>query len=175
MENGRKVKGEVYTIISGTDRVNSHSRIVAEIYKEVLCSKGIHPLFFSMENFNPLKDEEAFKKAQDELLIPATKFVFVIPEYNGSYPGVLKAMIDRTDPRAVWYYKKALLTGVSTGRAGNLRGMDHLADTLNFMRMTVHYNKLPISKVDHLLDADGHLDEVTMSVIDRQVDEFIIF
>ncbi|MCO6497747.1 MAG: NAD(P)H-dependent oxidoreductase [Chitinophagaceae bacterium] len=175
MQEEAKEKEEVYTVISGTDRRNSHTHKVAKIYMDVLASKGIKANLFSMRSFNPLIDEDEFRVAEQKLLIPATKFIFIVPEYNGSYPGVLKAMIDKTDPRKVWYYKKALLTGVSTGRAGNLRGMDHLADTLNFMRMTVHYNKLPISRVDRLLDENDKLDGETMAVIEKQVDEFLKF
>lgn len=175
MSNGEIVSKDIYTIISGTDRADSHTRKVARLYLNIFQSKGIHPDFLSLENFNPLVRDENFKEMEKRMLLPATKFVFIIPEYNGSYPGVLKAMIDRTDPKKIWYYKKALLTGVSTGRAGNLRGMDHLADTLNFMRMTVYYDKLPISGVDKLLTAQGDLDGATMKVIHQQIDGFIKF
>ncbi len=74
----------------------------------------------------------------------------------------------------MWYYKKALLTGVSTGRAGNLRGMDHLADVLNYIKITVHPNRLPISVVDKLLSPEGRItDENTLTAINQQLDEFI--
>jgi NAD(P)H-dependent FMN reductase len=84
-------------------------------------------------------------------------------------------MIDNSDIRKVWNYKKALLTGVATGRAGNLRGMDHLADTLHYMKMNVFYNKLPISVVDKVMDKEGHLNEETQKAISNQLDEFILF
>ncbi len=73
-----------------------------------------------------------FIKIENEILIPTQKFIFIIPEYNGTFPGVLKAMIDNSDIKKAWYHKKALLTGVSTGRAGNLRGMDHLSASLHY-------------------------------------------
>ena len=84
-------------------------------------------------------------------------------------------MIDNSDIKKVWHYKKALLTGVATGRAGNLRGMDHLADTLHYMKMNVHYNKLPISVINKVMDENGHLNEETLKVINEQLDEFIDF
>ncbi len=37
-----------------------------------------------------------FLKMENELLIPTEKFIFIIPEYNGTFPGVLKAMIDNS-------------------------------------------------------------------------------
>ena len=117
-----------------------------------------------------------FSKAEIEFLIPAQKFIFIIPEYNGSFPGVLKAMIDISNIRKAWCDKKALLTGVSTGRAGNLRGMDQVTGILNYMKMIVHPNKLPISVIDKVMTEDGTItDQITLLAIDQQVDEFINF
>src|SRR4029453_1025527 len=108
--------------------------------------------------------------------IPAEKFIFVTPEYNGSFPGVLKSLIDNTDIKKVWFGKKALLTGVATGRAGNLRGLEHLTGILHYLRVVVHPNKLPISSVDKLLDSTGQIqDEDTVEAISTQVAEFIQF
>lgn len=168
-------EAEIYTVISGTNRSGSHTEKVALKYVELLENKGINTRFFSLENFNPLERNEKFKSVEEEFLIPAQKFIFIIPEYNGSYPGVLKTMIDNSDIRKVWYYKKALLTGVASGRAGNLRGMDHLADTLQYLRMTVHYNKLPISKINKIWENFGNLDPETLRVINLQLEEFIGF
>lgn len=166
---------ELYTIISGTNRKGSHTEKVANYYLALLESKGISSQLFTLKDFNPMVRDDKFLEAENKFIIPAQKFIFIIPEYNGSYPGVLKAMIDNTDIRKAWHFKKALLTGVATGRAGNLRGMDHLADTLNYLKMTVHYNKLPISRIDKIMDAGGKLDDETMKSIRNQLDEFIDF
>ena len=99
-----------------------------------------------------------------------------MPEYNGSYPGILKLMIDNTVVPKVWWYKKVLLTGVSTGRAGNLRGMEHLSGSLLHMKMQVHYNRLPISLVDKLMNTVGQFsDEPTLKAVNTQLDEFLDF
>ncbi|MGN6194398.1 MAG: NADPH-dependent FMN reductase [Ginsengibacter sp.] len=165
----------MYTIISGTNRVGSHTEEVAKEYQRILKEKNIDAPIFTLKNLDVLHRSEGIIKAENEILIPTKKFLFIIPEYNGSYPGVLKAMIDNSDIRKVWNYKKALLTGVATGRAGNLRGMDHLADTLHYMKMNVFYNKLPISVVDKVMDKEGHLNEETLKAISNQLDEFILF
>jgi chromate reductase, NAD(P)H dehydrogenase (quinone) len=122
-----------------------------------------------------LRRTPEFLKMEHEVLIPTQKFIFIIPEYNGTFPGVLKAMIDNSDIARAWYHKKALLTGVSTGRAGNLRGMDHLSASLHYLKMNVHHNKLPISAIDKVMDANGRLNEETLKAIDEQVIEFINF
>ena len=89
---------------------------------------------------------------------------------------VLKLMIDNTEVSKTWWHKKVLLTGVSTGRAGNLRGMEHLTGTLLHLKMLVHPNRLPISVVDRLLDsANRFSDAGTLKAIDIQLEEFLSF
>lgn len=165
----------MYTIISGTNREGSHTEKVALEYQGILKEKNIDAPIFTLKGLDVLYRSQGIIQAEKEFLLPTDKFIFIIPEYNGSYPGVLKAMIDHTDTRKVWNFKKALLTGVATGRAGNLRGMDHLSDTLHFMKMHVFYDKLPISVIDKVMDKEGHFDAETRRRVDRQLNEFINF
>jgi chromate reductase len=166
----------MYTIISGTNRPLSNTIRVARQYALLLKSRGIDAAFLSLEGLQVLERNPAFEKIETEILKPTDKFIFISPEYNGSIPGVLKAMFDISQIREVWWGKKALLTGVSTGRAGNLRGMEHLTGILHYMKVVVHPNKLPISIVDQLFDAQNLIsDETTLSAINQQLDEFIPF
>lgn len=166
----------MYTIISATNRQGSHTEKVAREYQKILQQKGIEAPIFSLQHLNVLETNADLSKAENEYLIPAQKFIFIIPEYNGTFPGVLKAMIDISDIKKVWWGKKALLTGVSTGRAGNLRGMDHISDVLNHLKITVHYNKLPISVIDKMMDENGIItNKASLQVIDQQLEEFIKF
>ncbi|MBK8506337.1 MAG: hypothetical protein IPL46_31525 [Saprospiraceae bacterium] len=43
--------------------------------------------------------------------------------------------------------KKARLTGVSTGRVGNLHGMEHLTNILNYLQVVVFLNRLLLSSI----------------------------
>ena len=166
----------MYTIISGTNRPHSHSEKVALEYQKILKEKNINAIVFDLKNIDVLKRNPAFTEIETSILEPTQKFIFIIPEYNGSFPGVLKAMIDITDVKKTWGWKKALLTGVATGRAGNLRGMDHLSDSLQHMNVFVHPNKLPISLIDKVMDEKGVLhNEFTLHAINKQLDEFIKF
>ena len=162
------------TIISGTNRHGSNTEKVAREYQYMMKEKGQETGFLSLERINVMQYDTAFAKLEEEILIPTTHFIFVSPEYNGSFPGVLKMLFDTSRSHEIWFHKKALLTGVATGRAGNLRGMDHLADILNYLKITVHPNRLPISAVDKLLSAEGRLtDANTLKSISGQLDEFI--
>jgi len=166
----------MYTIISGTNRHDSNTRKVAEQYQKLLQIKGIESSFLSLEDIEVGKRNEEFKKIEKSALIPSEKFIFVSPEYNGSIPGVLKCLIDISDIQKVWWGKKALLVGISTGRAGNLRGMEHLTGILHYIKVIVHPNKLPISVVDQLINASGEItDHGTLAAMNSQLQEFIEF
>jgi NAD(P)H-dependent FMN reductase len=164
------------TIISGSNRGDNNTKKVAFEYQRLLAKKNVAAQIFSLDEINSTLRNDSFIQSENQFLVPTEKFIIIMPEYNGSYPGILKLMMDNTDIKKVWWYKKVLLTGVSTGRAGNLRGMEHLTGVLLHMRMQVHYNRLPISIVDKLMDdADQFTDPATLAAINIQLDEFLNF
>lgn len=164
------------TVISGTNRNDSMTLRVATRYYEWLKEKGADVHLLSLQNLNVWERSDELKKIEQQLLIPSDKFVFVMPEYNGSVPGILKLMMDNSDVRKCWWYKKAMLVGVADGRAGNLRGLDHMTNILNYLRINVLYNKIPISRINNEMDKDGNLlQEETVKVIEKQLDEFLVF
>ena len=166
---------ETITIISGSNRDNNTKKVALE-YQRLLLEKNVDTVLLALEEKKLFERDAYFVSMENEFLKPAQKFIIIMPEYNGSYPGILKLMIDNTEVSKVWWHKKVLLTGVSTGRAGNLRGMDHLTGSLLHIKMLVHPNRLPISVVDRLLDsANRFTDAGTLKAIDTQLNEFLIF
>lgn len=167
---------EHYVIISGTNRKDSNTYKIALIYKQELEKKNIQAKLFSLENLDLTGRNTDYLDIEKNLLQPTAKFIFLIPEYNASFPGVLKTLLDLSDYKNVWWGKKALLTGISTGRSGNVRGMEHLTSILHYLKVVVHPNKLPISGVHKLLDGASTIqDAQTLRAIDEQLDEFIKF
>ena len=88
------IDGRINTIISGTNRVGSNTLKVATLYQQLLQKKGIKANLLSLTQVNFLVRDAAFEKIENELLIPTSKFLFITPEYNGSFPGALKMLID---------------------------------------------------------------------------------
>ncbi len=180
------------SIFSATNRKNSRSRQVADFVYQSFenHSAGEELKFFSLEDL-PLDilttdmyaeagQSEALAAIQDEFFIPAQKLYFVMPEYNGSYPGVLKLFMDAISIRrykeSFHGGKKAALLGVAAGRAGNLRGMEHFTGVLNYLQINVMPNRLPISTIDKLIDETGKIhDEATRTTIEGHVKNFIAF
>lgn len=164
------------TIISGTSRNDSNTIKVANYYHEVLMTLGAPVHLLSLNDVEVHYRSTDLMKIESELLIPSEKFVFVIPEYNGSFPGILKTMIDHTDIRKCWWNKKALLVGLASGRGGNSRGLDHFSNILHYLKVHVHYNKLPISKIHEELDLNNRFAHTsTQELIKYQVEDFLTF
>ena len=110
----------------------------------------------------------------EKYINPVNKLIFVIPEYNGSFPGILKLFIDAVHPRN-FESKKAALIGVSSGRSGNVRGMDHLTSILHYLKVEVYHDKLPISSIDGLLSNDKLAHEPTIQLMTNQMKGFKTF
>jgi chromate reductase, NAD(P)H dehydrogenase (quinone) len=165
----------MYLIISGTNRRNSFTLRIAKLYQSLLKKKNINAPVLSLIGRDLLDRNPSVIQLEKKWLLPASKYIFISPEYNGSIPGVLKCLIDVSDVSKVWKGKKALLTGVSKGRAGNLRGMDHLTGIMHYVGTIVHPNKLPISIVDTLFKKEELAHKETLAVINQQLEEFINF
>ncbi len=169
------------TIISATNRTQSASLKIAKEYAQLLEKKDINFKLLSFEQlpaefiFSDLfgKRSELFQQLLEEFIIPAQKMVIIAPEYNGSFPGLLKIFFDAIHPD-VNRGKKAGLVGVSSGRAGNLRGMEDLTGILNYLGIYVMPNKLPISSVLTLLDQSGSLASgATIQALEKHVNELV--
>jgi chromate reductase, NAD(P)H dehydrogenase (quinone) len=169
------------TIISATNRPNSNTLKIAKNYAQLMEKQGVKSKIFSLESLPPdfittdlySKRSEIFQQLLNEFIIPAQKFVLIVPEYNGSFPGILKTFIDGISPD-INRGKKVALVGISSGRAGNLRGLDHLTGVLHYLGMHILPNKQPLSSILTLLDADGNIkDENTIKVLEKQIADFI--
>ena len=127
------------------------------------------------EMYGPNKNPK-MKLIEETLLIPTTKFIFIVPEYNGSFPGAFKTFIDASNIVACFHNKKACMVGVAAGRAGNLRGMEHLTNIFNHMKINVLHLKIPISDVSNQLDENGdvHNKEID-ALIDKQIELLLDF
>lgn len=169
------------TIISATNRPNSNTKKIADAYYQLLENQPIETKMLSLEVLNSDPQfmniygpkSEKFQQLLAEFITPAERFVIVVPEYNGSFPGILKLFIDAIPPD-LNKGKKAALVGVANGRAGNLRGIDHLTSVLHYIGIFVLPNKLPISSVSTLLnEKDEVKDAPTLTAMNKQLEEFL--
>ena len=171
------------TIISGTNRPNSNTEIVSRFCFEELEKMGYPVKFLSLMDlpqsiaFTEMfgKRSTEFDQLVNDYFVESNKFLILSPEYNGSFPGILKTVIDAIHPK-IWNFKKAGMIGISDGRAGNLRGIEHLTLIMHYLKVNVFYNKLPISSISKMIDADRKLaDEETKKVLQNYLEMFVKF
>ncbi len=170
-------------IISGTNRPNSNTAKVAKHYLRLMQKRNASVDFLSLEDlpadfaFTDMWVEKSatMKTIIEDQLEPATLYVFVMPEYNGGFPGVLKAFIDCVPP-PIFKGKKAALVGVASGKAGALRPMDQFTNVLNYLKVSVLYHKPKLSEINQLLNSEGELvDERALAMLDEHADLALAF
>lgn len=148
----------------------------AQLYYKLLAAQADNVHLLSLEHKNVWERGEEMLSVEKQYLVPAQKFVFILPEYNASFPGILKLMMDNSDVKKCWWYKKAMLVGISDGRAGNLRGVEHMVSILHYLKVNVLYNKLLLSRIKEEMDSNGTLIKpVTRDLVNTQVEEFLKF
>ncbi|MGI4804725.1 MAG: NADPH-dependent FMN reductase [Janthinobacterium lividum] len=171
------------TLIAGTNRPGSSTLKLTRYYQQKLIEKGVETALISLEDLpdNFLKTDLYGKRSTDfepilNLVNASDKFIFIIPEYNGSFPGALKVFVDACDFPESFYDKKAALVGISSGKYGNIRGVDHFTGVCNYMNMHVFSLKLHIPFIRKELNAEGNLTEAdTIKFTDEQISRFINF
>jgi chromate reductase len=171
------------TIISGTNRPGSNTLKVAKYYQDILAKKGEKANLFSLEELpeNMIasdlygKRSAEFEKIQ-QLMTATTKFVFIIPEYNGSFPGVLKVFIDACTFPDSFYDKKACLIGISSGKYGNIRGIDHFGGVCSYLHLHVLPLRLHIPAIKtELNEENAFYKDDTVKFTNEQIDKLIAY
>jgi len=178
------------TIVQGTNRPDSNTKYISRHIGQLLDTYYQGQVgYVSMAELVPemiggalyARNEipEKLIQLQDQWMVPAEKFIWILPEYNGSFPGILKFFIDTLSVRKygeTFNLKKSMLVGIATGRSGNIRGMDHLAGILMHMKSVVYPRMLPVSRVSELMDDQGRLHhEPTLITLEDHIKGFIAF
>lgn len=154
------------TIIVGTNRPDSRARRIANLYAGLLSEmQAEHQILDLVELpadvsvsalYHNTGRHDAFNRLAD-LAEAADKLVFVVPEYNCSFPGVLKTFIDGLPYQGGIRGKKAALVGLGTGAQGGLLALSHLTDVLMYLNTAVLPARVRLPFIDQHLTAEGQL------------------
>lgn len=155
---------QVVAMVGGISR-DSLNRKLFEFFREAAADSmrfDLFPIetlpFFTqdLENDPPavVRDLQARVAASDAAL-------FVTPEYNRSFPGVLKNAVDwctRPHGTNLWHGKPAALMGTSPGAIGTFGAQNQLRQTLSFLDLRVMSQPECYFTFPHELD-DGQLPQ----------------
>jgi NAD(P)H-dependent FMN reductase len=103
------------------------------------------------------------------------KFVFIIPEYNGSFPGVLKAFIDGLEYPSSFKNKKCALIGISSGLQGGGLALSHMTDIFNYLGMNVLALKPKLARIEANFNGEEITDKLYNQLLEEQVELLMNF
>jgi NAD(P)H-dependent FMN reductase len=107
-----------------------------------------------------------------ELLTASDALVLVSPEYNHSFPGLLKHTLDAYLKEYI--HKAVGVMGVSAGPFGGTRGIQDLLPVLRELGLVTIFWDVNIGNVSKVFDADGRLlDQAVVRRTDKFLDELV--
>lgn len=171
-------------IISGTNREGSLTLRVAQIYRQMLESHGANahildlsrlPRDFAFSALYGNGDKNDAFSAFHRQAADAQKLVFIIPEYNGSFPGVLKTFLDGMPYPSPWKNKKAALVGLSSGPQGGAPALSHFTDILHYLGIHVLAHRVKMPFIEKNMDEYGICNESYVRQLNNQINGLLAF
>ncbi len=170
-------------IISGTNRPGSNSLEVSKILQSYYKELGEEFEILDLKDI-PLDqmNGQAYSKDQQssELQKLVTEIdrcealIIVCPEYNGSYPGILKLFIDHWSYPSSFESRPVCFVGLG-GRFGGLRPVEHLQHVFGYRNAYVFPQRVFISNVWSVVKEGKLLDENIQGLLKKQCQGFVSF
>ena len=169
-------------IISGTDRPGSRTLAFATEVQKLYARHGAEARVLDLVELN-LADAGGGKyfggargtfKAAVERVTAAEGLVMVVPEYNGSYPGILKLFIDYWSYPASFEHRPVALVGLGLRWAG-LRPVEHLQQVFGYRNAYVFPNRVFVANVKDVLVEGRIVDQTVADLVDVQARDFVRF
>ena len=155
---------------------------VALYYKELLDSKGVKNQIIDLSLLPP---DFAFtalyhNQGKNDLfnqfvhqVNACDKFVFIVPEYNGSFPGILKTFIDGMDYPGGFKDKKCAMVGISSGTMGGAIALSHLTDIFHYLNMHVIPSKPRLARLETVFKDGKIIDKFLADLVNKQAQDLI--
>ncbi len=153
-------------VISGTNRPGANTRLVSGIVEGMLREGGIETRMVDLADL-PLSmfAREAYAQKPPEMkhfvdsILGAGGILTVVPEYNGSFPGVLKYFIDMLPFPDSLVDKPCAFVGLSSGRWGAVRAVEQLKMVFQYRHAHIYGRTCYLPTIGALIDGEGRLTE----------------
>jgi len=171
------------TIVSGTNREGSNSlKIVDEVagyYRELNAEVDI----MDLKNLPPeILDPGVYGDKPDtfkpfiQRILDSDGLALIIPEYNGSFPGILKFFIDLLPFPESFDQRPVCYIGISAGQFGGLRPVEQMQMIFGYRNAYNFPVRTFIPAVGKILDSDGKLaDPDLVKRLKKQASGFLDF
>jgi len=167
-DNGPKV-----LVFAGSIRRESFNRKLGLAAVRALRATGLQTTWADLKDYPmPLYDGDTEAEqglpervqAFKALLAGHDAFVIASPEYNGSFPALIKNVVDWTSraypgekPLAVFRGKLAAILSTSPGSGGGRRGLEHLRALFERIGVIVIPEQVTLPRAAEAFDASGEL------------------
>ncbi len=168
-------------VIVGSLRKESLNRALANALIQLAPSNlhfkhleiGDLPLYNQDDDGNP---SEAVKRLKNEIKA-AHGLLFVTPEYNRSFPGVLKNALDQASRpygQSAWAGKPAGVIGVSVGPIGTALAQQHLRNVLAYLDVpTLAQPEAFIQAKEGLFDESGAIGAASRDFLQNWINRYV--
>ncbi|HEX3134535.1 MAG TPA: NADPH-dependent FMN reductase [Planctomycetota bacterium] len=169
-------------IVPGTNRVGSNSlhlaRQVQSDYDTLGCSTDLLTLDLETDFIAPTayKNHTPAITARVERFLKSDGVVFVIPEYNGSYPGVLKLFVDMLPDKVSFNRRPCAFIGIASGQFQALRAVEHFQGVAGYRNAHMFPNRVFVGGVHKVIGPDQKLNDLALvERLQTQAKDFVAF
>jgi NAD(P)H-dependent FMN reductase len=170
-------------ILVGTNRSNSNSRKIANIvqamYKDL--NETVEILDLKDFPFHELSGELYGKTLPNsasswiQKINASEGLIVIVPEYNGSMPGVLKYFMDFWSYPDSFEHRPVCFVGLG-GMFGGLRPVEHLQQVFGYRNSFIFPDRVFLMNVWKNIDTHGELtDKVALELLTSQTKGFQAF
>jgi NAD(P)H-dependent FMN reductase len=163
-------------IILGTARQGRESENAARLVLEQTKKRpGVETEFIDVRTL-PMKLDEAGEQMKDPKFSATIErcdaLIIVTPEYNHSFPGLLKHALDMNLKEYI--HKAVGICGTSAGAFGGARVIENLLPVVRELGLVVIFEDVNFVKVGTLFDEEGNLlDQSYVQRVDKFLNELI--
>jgi NAD(P)H-dependent FMN reductase len=168
-------------VLAGTTRAQRES-IKAARYVADFAAKldGVEVIFVDPKEFNfpgDGNDPEGKDPRYTEIVGKADAFFIVTPEYNHSFPGSLKRMLD--SELALYNHKPVAFAGASNGNWGGVRAVEALLTAVRETGLVALSWDVYFPRVQDIFDENGQIRDEYRERYERNLgklfDELLLF
>ncbi|NNM33859.1 MAG: NAD(P)H-dependent oxidoreductase, partial [Gemmatimonadetes bacterium] len=103
-------------------------------------------------------------QAMVDRFLAADGVVFVVPEYNGSYPGAVKLFIDMLPYPQGFDRRACAFVGLAAGEFRGLRAVEHLQQVAGYRMAHIYPRRCFIGRSYSQFDEDGRIKDPELDI-----------
>ncbi|MBC7783967.1 MAG: NAD(P)H-dependent oxidoreductase [Burkholderiales bacterium] len=157
-------------IISGTNRPGANALKITEILRSHYAQIGADAEIYSLSEMpQEIFDAGSYAKkpqawlAVQQRVLDAAGLHIVTPEYNGSFPGILKYFIDMLKFPESFEAKPVAFVGEAAGIWGGIRAVEQLQGVFGYRNAHMLPERVFIPGIAGKLDAAGKLTDESVN------------